>query len=550
MINSQKENSYLKKDSIVIPLNKNDINKKIIECLLFCKTHTNDSVNSLDIFDNLVAFGTLMGNLYLCRIKNNKYFSFQMLHENQIENIENKKIEKLNNTNHTNSEIEINNNYKEKKIELIEENENEDSNRSEKSLKKKINNQNMKTNDKKNSNIRLNVEQNKNSIITDKSLNNKNSDNNLNIQNKYEYPEISHLIKMATENIQCVSFENYNCLNISIGDCEVIKLENIYNFNSNDPESSFDFTKIKNYPNENTHILYCENATCFLKKHNFIILRTQFYENNEPIILKKIFYENKDLNEYKVQMGEIEMSNYCIPHDYDGKNIIYVDYYSKSERKIIIFNFDSKEYLKFDFELKFGDINFLKFIRNNKIFLVRHYNICEIRDLKTFEILESFNHIGEEIISVFVYIDETKITGNLNLKKFLNINDIENISKVYNKDDNSINSKNSFLENKNKQVVQIYNENKIGLDNKNENVNKTISIDKQLNIATLDINGNFNIYNNKIEKNIFNIYNINNIDKIYKEKQFFATGFPYYITMNDFFYVISTDHGIFVFNRQ
>ena len=542
MINSQKENSYLKKDSILIPLNKNEINKKIIECLLFCKTHTNDSVNSLDIFDNLVAFGTLMGNLYLCRIKNNKYFSFQML-QNE-ENIKNKKKEKLSNTNHTNSEIELNNRYKEKNIELIEENENEDSNRSEKSLKKKINIKN-KSNDKKNNiDILLNEEQNKNSIITDKS-NKNNLDNNS--QNKYEFPEISHLIKMASENIQCVSFENFNCLNISIGDSEIIKLENIYHFNSNDPESSFDFTKIKNYPNENTHILYCENATCFLNKHYFIILRTQFYENNEPIILKKIFYENKDLNEYKVQMGEIEMSNYCIPHDYDGKNIIYVDYYSKTERKIIIFNFDSKKYLKFDFELKFGDVNFLKFIRNNKIFLVRNYNICEIRDLKTFEILESFKHIGEEVISVFVYIDETKITGNLNLKKFLNLNDIENMSK-YNKDDNSINSKNSFLENKNNQKVQIYNENKI--INNNENINKIITIDKQLNIATLDINGNFNIYNNTIEKNIFNIYNINNIDKIYKKKQFFATGFPYYITMNDFFYVISTDHGIFVFNRQ
>ena len=517
MINSQKENSYSKKDSILIPLNKNEINKKIIECLLFCKTHTNDSVNSLDIFDNLVAFGTLMGNLYLCRIKNNKYFSFEML-QNE-ENIKNKKKEKLSNTNHTNSEIELNNRYKEKNIELIEENENEDSNRSEKSLKKKINIKNKSNDKKNNNNILLNEEQNKNSIITDKS-NKNNLDNNS--QNKYEFPEISHLIKMASENIQCVSFENFNCLNISIGDSEIIKLENIYHFNSNDPESSFDFTKIKNYPNENTHILYCENATCFLNKHYFIILRTQFYENNEPIILKKIFYENKDLNEYKVQMGEIEMSNYCIPHDYDGKNIIYVDYYSKTERKIIIFNFDSKKYLKFDFELKFGDVNFLKFIRNNKIFLVRNYNICEIRDLKTFEILESFKHIGEEVISVFVYIDETKITGNLNLKKFLNLNDIENMSK-YNKDDNSINSKNSFLENKNNQKVQIYNENKI--INNNENINKIITIDKQLNIATLDINGNFNIYNNTIEKNIFNIYNINNIDKIYKKKIFLQLDF-------------------------
>jgi hypothetical protein len=72
----------------------------------------------------------------------------------------------------------------------------------------------------------------------------------------------------------------------------------------------------------------------------------------------------------------------------------------------------------------------------------------------------------------------------------------------------------------------------------------------------LDIEGNFNIYYYNIERKeetkntLFNLYQIYNIEKKYKDAKFFSLGFPYYITMNDYYYVITTDNGIFVINNE
>jgi hypothetical protein len=72
----------------------------------------------------------------------------------------------------------------------------------------------------------------------------------------------------------------------------------------------------------------------------------------------------------------------------------------------------------------------------------------------------------------------------------------------------------------------------------------------------LDIEGNFNLYNYNSDRNeetkitLFNLYEIQNIEKKYKEVKFFSLGFPYYITMNDYYYVITTDNGIFVINNE
>ena len=70
-----------------------------------------------------------------------------------------------------------------------------------------------------------------------------------------------------------------------------------------------------------------------------------------------------------------------------------------------------------------------------------------------------------------------------------------------------------------------------------------------MNTRVFDI-GNFNIFEDGIERTMFNIYEIDNIDKEYKDKEFFSIGFPYYITYNKDYYVIGTDHGAFVIEKE
>ena len=75
-------------------------------------------------------------------------------------------------------------------------------------------------------------------------------------------------------------------------------------------------------------------------------------------------------------------------------------------------------------------------------------------------------------------------------------------------------------------------------------------------IITLDIDGNFNLFYNNKENNIeikitlFNLYKIKNISNNSKNLSFFSVGFPYYITMNEFYYIITTDNGIFVISKS
>lgn len=69
-------------------------------------------------------------------------------------------------------------------------------------------------------------------------------------------------------------------------------------------------------------------------------------------------------------------------------------------------------------------------------------------------------------------------------------------------------------------------------------------------IITLDKDGKVNAYCNKKQKTIFNIYNISNIDDKYKKMEFFSVGFPYYIVVNELYFCITTDHGLFVISRN
>ena len=69
-------------------------------------------------------------------------------------------------------------------------------------------------------------------------------------------------------------------------------------------------------------------------------------------------------------------------------------------------------------------------------------------------------------------------------------------------------------------------------------------------IITLDKDGKVNVFHNKKQKTLFNIYNIKNIDDKYKKMEFFSVGFPYYIVVNELYFCITTDHGLFVISRD
>ena len=66
------ENSKYKGNKLKIQSNSKSKNN--YRNIFLCPLKKSDCVNSIDIIDDIVLYGTIMGNVYLCRVnKNNLY---------------------------------------------------------------------------------------------------------------------------------------------------------------------------------------------------------------------------------------------------------------------------------------------------------------------------------------------------------------------------------------------------------------------------------------------------------------------------------------------
>ena len=422
--------------------------------IFLCPLNKNDCVNSLDIYDDIVLYGTIMGNVYFCRVNEKNLY-------------ENYNAQGLLNDNEKNEQIEENN----FKISLKNESQNEIKNKEKESSKisciklntnNNINNSNnfnlvngnetLRTNndDKKEKEIFIiermetnktvydekNEESSKKRKILNRIENRSNKSNksliekNSKIENNdaIPFPQVTQLILNASENIPCVSFDTKDKVNLSIGDYEIIRLENMSTFNINDNNSNYNYIRIRNYVSENEHIKNCENATCMVTDKYFLIVHTIFAENNSPITLNKVTYENKMVTSFEVVKGEIEMFNFSTPFDFDNDRFLFVDYESETIRRICIYYTLSKiEPYIYKISNGFGHINYMKFLLNDKIILCKNQKCCEIHKIDdNFRLLEAWEHNGNEIIAMNIYIEGSKeseialdeTNTNLSFKKY------------------------------------------------------------------------------------------------------------------------------------
>ena len=650
--------------------------KKEYKNIFLCPLNKHDVVNSMDILGDTIIYGTIMGNVYLCRVD-----------KNNLKPEINKRNNTDSNTNDKNKEIKAkNNNDNSSKISCIKLDVNSNSNnKSNSNIRSNTNNslyqinQNeIKTNKNKNfydsdiipttrsvynkfknpdfnmKKIFLNkiIHENKNSqsdksILKRNSLISLHSHDTKHTNNKLNsLPQVVQLVTNASENIACLSFDTKDKINVAIGDSDIIRLENLSNVNFDEENENYYYTQIKNYTSENEHIKNCEGAICLMSDNNFLLIKASLTEYGTPLIYDRYTYLNKTITTYEITKGEIETYNFFVPFDFDGDRFLYLEFAPENMRSICIYYTLMKlGPKKFQVDKSFGHVSFMKFISLNKIIICRKNKICEIWDIfDDFKLVESWEHIGEEIIAMNVYIKgkkeeeddkmensmtessykklkekhnimdymdtnykKSKKTKNkaklgysediyglnpkLNLKKFPMEKDKANNSTY--RELIGINFRKQFNSNEEKDnEIAIYNQkkvpsgkenitneanNKINLDiltNNNEynyiQSNKAFvekkkkisyliqnnadvtdkSIDDGIYIITVDKNGNFNKYHNGKVKTIFNLYDIKNIEQNYKDDEFFSLGFPYFVVMNNKYYAISTDHGVFVLSKK
>ena len=762
----------MKTNNAIYNINRTKIKKtlknkmKEYHCLFHCPININDCINSIDIINDKVVFGTLMGDVYLCRVDSKKLNVNRKKKEIQkkTNNNENSKssgssVNKTENIENDESNIKLNNNNNNNKCDCIKLSV-ENDNRNFDENNDMDDNDNVKIFNKKNKNInnsiRINVNNdNENNRKKNDNLENKNFTNEENVDdedensNKYEkklinknmgkvqstqkngteikinkldsklfnekqeqsknsetknkyikFPQITKLIIRSKENIPCLQFENQDIINISIGDLEVIRLENMSTFNINDDTSTYNYSKLRNYKTENEHIEYCESCICMMSHSCYLIIFTKFGSYNSKIEFKDVKYENKNLKKYEIIQGTINLSNYVVPFDFNGDQFLFLDYISKKERTINVFYTMTKkdEYIYTIKDRLYGHISHMKLLPNNKIFLCRNNKQCEIHLMsKDFDTIEQYIHFGEEVITSYAFIlnniedinninynknkinklnsdrlnyeennesedEEEKSKSDIKMnilklfenksknnakKRLINIDQTVNIGAFHSKTEKNVlkksekklissngndlnihhtennhsnsNKKNLFLNNlpsinpsfdnssrrdinltlENKRFtsnrnskensatkynlltsdkkkknsknsvssIEIYGKkkqngiknkiNKIGLhfgSNSGDNMEEPTFINNKDSdnyyIVTLDKDGSVNIFNNKKQKTLFNIYNIKNIDDKYKKLEFCSVGFPYFIVINELYFCITTDHGLFVITKN
>ena len=368
-----------------IKKNNGLISKKKYKCIFHCPITINDCINSIDLKEDKVIIGTLMGDVFLCRVDESKLYPKNNIKKKKPHLSIKKILEEDDDSN-----INLN-----RKLDYIKLSINKDVD--------EISKTNFFNSDKKNNKICLNI----NNII--------------------KFPKITQIINRSRENIPCVEFESNDIINICIGDLEIIHLENMSQFNKNDKNSTYSFSKLRNYKTENEHIQNCETVTCMLKNSCFLIIFTNYGEFLEKLEFSVVKYENKNLISSEIIKGEIYLSNFVVPFDFDGDLFLFLDYKSKDQR-IISVEYTSSLKQRFDYlitEENFGHISHMKLLTKEKILIVRNDKIFEIRYLnENLDIIEKWEHLGDDIINICFIINENNKLRDELINEESNMNNI------------------------------------------------------------------------------------------------------------------------------
>ena len=329
------------------------------------------------------------------------------------------------------------------------------------------------------------------------------------------------LSEIQDENISGVKIYQNN-LYICIGDFKII----IYTLNNNDISQIPEYTESKNYDSEEKHNQKCVNCLTMLNDKYLIRTYINFPSkpNDEPITeeveisIKNIIKDDSNDNNNEKIEGKIKMSNYSVPFDFDGKNYIFIDFIKQNERSFNVCNLIDKSEKKFIIEEKFkeekiGHISHLKVIKDDLLFIVRDYNICEIRNYNL-DLKKKLNIKAGEILAYDLLLDESD-------------NDINNINNINNENDEEISEKDRQIkiEKKDNELESLY-------------------------IILLDLDCNVFLYKYKEDKCelLFNLENDElNIDKDIKGQRFFLFGYPYFIKFTKKYIAISSDYGCILF---
>ena len=305
--------------------------------------------------------------------------------------------------------------------------------------------------------------------------------------------EATIILEHSEEEILNINFSSNNNSNshdfyCCVGDKSILKYSIRQNLLNKNNQTVTLIATINNYSDECLHVKVCDNALVFCTKEIYFMVAIEQLKK-KPMVLNttdsSYIIKNVETME-TIEKGFIKTTNYIVPFDFDGKYFILLQFFTVTERMLCSFNVITLKTWKHLLREDFGVLNYCKFINDNKVFIVRKFNLCEIRIMDdNFTITHSFQNIGDKVIGLdFFY----KITKSVN--KSTNVLDL---NKKKDKDDIS--------ETETKKLY--YNNNLSGEDNLNSSFgdknnilynSENIRANTDINFILLDVDGNVNFY--------------------------------------------------------
>ena len=266
-----------------------------------------------------------------------------------------------------------------------------------------------------------------------------------------------------------------------VGDQKIIILEKLKN------DKDYTIKIIDNHSSDAEHYKKCEDTFCMLKDNLLFSIELHIpSEDEKSASLLVNHWQIKNILKNVSFRGDITISTFWVPFDFDGILLIYIDFLDGGKRNLIIYDCKAKKQklcIKlWDMEKNetLGHISHIKKLKDDKIFLVHSYKSCQIRDLN-FKLIKKFEHNGKEIIACDIY----------------------------------------------------YN---------NKNELKIFLLDLNCSVWVYSYNYEYKDY-------LFNMHKLNSINQDIKDQKFFSLGYPYYIKVSEKYIAITTDQGCFLFKK-
>lgn len=351
---------------------------------------------------------------------------------------------------------------------------------------------------------------------------------------------ITKLSNASDEHISSISFEDNDVFSIGVGDEFVLRYHDY---------TSMNCLTMNNYKNEMEHSSKCQTSYSIISGPKlFLINLAYLLDGSIAVSSVDCDYITKNLITKDIKAGKLPMTNYSIPFDFDGNNFLWIEYHNEKKSNICVADcsLESPNVWKYALPNGFGRISHAKLISDQKLFIVRNMNCCEIRHKdKAFTLEQCFINIGEEVIATsFSYHNNYTFPTCIN-QVIIHENKEDKYMKL---------NTNAHMNNNNSDTNTHPNPNTNTNKQKETEPNMTeeqkLQKSTDLSIILLDINGNVNVYENKQISTRFNLNNVPNIPKDQKDKQFFTMGYPYYIKANNEVYSISCDHGCYVISNK